>query len=167
VTGVDDPLPHRTGRLLLRRFRLDDKPALDRYRRHPDVARFQSWEADYPDDATARFLADMSAAPFWRPGEWFQVAVEVPGQGLAGDVALLAGIGEARVGYSLHPDWWGQGLATEMVRAVLDLLPDDVRSVSATTHPDNERSRRLLLRLGFSVAGEEDGEDLFRLDLDR
>lgn len=158
---IDDPLPHRTERLLLRRFRPEDKPALDRYRRHPDVARFQSWEADYPDEATARFLAEMTTAVFWRPGEWFQVAVELPGSGLIGDVALRAGDAEARIGYSLHPDWWGQGIATEMVGAVLQLLPPEVATVSATVEPANVRSRQLLERLGFAHVGEEEGEDLF------
>jgi RimJ/RimL family protein N-acetyltransferase len=157
-----DPLPHRTERLLLRRFRIGDKPALDGYRRHPEVARFQSWEADYPDEATARFLDEMTSAPFWRSGQWFQVAVEVPGHGLVGDVAVHAGHREARIGYSLHPDWWGQGIATEMVSAVLGLLPPEVRTVSATVDPENVRSRRLLERLGFTVVGQEEGEDLFR-----
>lgn len=160
-----DPLPHRTERLVLRRFRTTDKPALDGYRRHPDVARFQSWEADYPDDTTARFLDQMTSAPFWRAGEWFQVAVEVPGHGVVGDVAVFAGHREARIGYSLHPDWWGQGIATEMVTAVLGLLPPEARTVTATIDPGNDRSRRLLERLGFEQLGEEDGEDLFTRDL--
>ena len=157
----DDPLPLRTERLLLRRFRPDDKGALDAYRRHPDVARFQSWEADYPDDATARFLEDMTTAAFWQPGSWFQVAVELPGDGLVGDVAVLAGHGEARIGYSLHPRAWGRGYISEAIRAVLSLLPGDVERVTATIDPRNERSRRVLERLGFEPVGRLDEEELW------
>lgn len=158
-----EPLPVRTERLLLRRFRPDDKPALDRYRRHPDVARFQSWEADYPDDATVVFLERMVSAPFWSPGEWFQVAIELPGSGLVGDVAVLAGFDEARIGYSLHPDAWGHGYATEAITAVLGLLPlDDLGAVTATIDPRNERSRRVLQRLGFEPAGYVEHEELWR-----
>lgn len=160
MTERGDPLPHRTERLLLRRFRPADKPGLDAYRRHPEVARFQSWEADYPDAATSRFLAHMATAPFWVPGEWFQVAVELPGEGLIGDVAVQAGDGEARLGYSLHPDAWGHGYATEAIGAVIGLLPT-VRRLTATIDPGNERSRRLLERLGFTHHGRLDDEDLW------
>lgn len=160
---VDDPLPVRTERLVLRRFRPDDKPALDRYRRHPDVARFQSWEADYPDDATLQFLERMESAPFWSPGEWFQVAIELPGSGLVGDVAVLAGYDEARIGYSLHPDVWGRGYVTEAITCVVGLLPiHELDAVTATIDPGNERSRRVLQRLGFEAAGYVDDEELWR-----
>jgi len=156
-----EPLPHRTERLVLRRFRPDDKPALDGYRRHPDVARFQSWEADYPDDATARFLEEMTSAPFWQPGDWFQVAIELPGEGLIGDVAVFAGHSTARIGYSLHPRAWGHGYVSEAIGAVLSLLPEGVDRIEATIDPGNERSRKVLQRLGFTHEGEADGEELW------
>jgi RimJ/RimL family protein N-acetyltransferase len=61
------------------------------------------------------------------------------------------------VGWVLHRDWWGRGLATEGGRAGVDAwrehLPDEPRLYSFTT-PDNHRSRAVMERLGFTHRGE-------------
>jgi RimJ/RimL family protein N-acetyltransferase len=59
------------------------------------------------------------------------------------------------VGWVLHRDWWGQGLATEGGRASIDMWPRhlaDPRLYSFTV-PANERSRRVMERLGMSFGG--------------
>ncbi len=63
----------------------------------------------------------------------------------------------AEVGWVLHRDWWGRGLATEGGRAGVDVwrehLPGEPRLYSFTT-PDNRRSRGVMERLGFTHRGE-------------
>lgn len=61
------------------------------------------------------------------------------------------------VGWSLHRDWWGKGLATEGGQAAVDCwreeLPEDERLISITT-AGNERSQAVMRRLGFDRRGE-------------
>jgi RimJ/RimL family protein N-acetyltransferase len=61
------------------------------------------------------------------------------------------------VGWTLHRDYWGQGLATEGGRAAMDcwrdLLLDDAQLLSIT-RPGNARSRAVMERLGLSYRGE-------------
>ena len=59
------------------------------------------------------------------------------------------------VGYILHPDCWGKGLAAEAVRAAVDHVfrTQDVDTLTADVDPDNAASIRLLDRLGFVRSG--------------
>ncbi|HET9849186.1 MAG TPA: GNAT family N-acetyltransferase [Candidatus Dormibacteraeota bacterium] len=60
------------------------------------------------------------------------------------------------VGWTLHRDYWGRGLATEGGRASLEIwrerLLDDQRLLSITV-PDNMRSRAVMERLGLTYRG--------------
>jgi RimJ/RimL family protein N-acetyltransferase len=59
------------------------------------------------------------------------------------------------VGYILHPDVWGQGLAGEAVGAVIDHVfsTHAVDTLTADVDPENAASIRLLQRLGFVRTG--------------
>ncbi|HLY26452.1 MAG TPA: GNAT family N-acetyltransferase [Aggregatilineales bacterium] len=61
----------------------------------------------------------------------------------------------AEVGYSLSPDYWGQGLATEVVSAELSygFMQMGLHSVEAQIDPNNQASRRVLEKLGFAQEG--------------
>jgi RimJ/RimL family protein N-acetyltransferase len=164
--AVDDgPLPIRTDRLVLRRFRAADRDAFLVMRRHPDVARHQSWDEDFSDAAADAFFAEMLAVPFWRPGAWFQVAIEHDGA-FVGDVAFWPDPDEqlVEIGYSLHPDHQRKGYAIEAVAALVRALRDHgAQAVVAGCDVGNERSAHLLERLGFTFTGIEDGERIYRL----
>lgn len=59
------------------------------------------------------------------------------------------------VGYILHPDVWGQGLAGEAVGAAVDHVFGSLaaRTLTADVDPENLASIRLLERLGFVRTG--------------
>ena len=61
----------------------------------------------------------------------------------------------AEIGYDLWPDYWGQGLMPEALRALLrfGFKDMDLNRVEATTHTENERSQRVLAKLGFRREG--------------
>jgi [ribosomal protein S5]-alanine N-acetyltransferase len=61
----------------------------------------------------------------------------------------------AEVGYDLCPDYWGQGLMTEAIQALIrfDSEEMDLNRIEATAHTENERSQRVLLKLGFQKEG--------------
>lgn len=65
--------------------------------------------------------------------------------------------GVYELGFHLRSAWWGHGLATEAARAVIDNAFDhrDARALFAGHSPENDASRRVLLRLGFVHTHDE------------
>jgi [ribosomal protein S5]-alanine N-acetyltransferase len=61
----------------------------------------------------------------------------------------------AETGYVLSPAWWGQGVMTEAISAVLDFgfTTMGLHSVEAQIDPENTASQRLLERMGFVQEG--------------
>jgi [ribosomal protein S5]-alanine N-acetyltransferase len=74
--------------------------------------------------------------------------------------ATVYGSGRADVAYEMGSAWWGRGLASRAVQAMLDELIDHygVRRLSAVLKSANHRSERLLRRLGFVHAGGEQAQ---------
>ena len=66
------------------------------------------------------------------------------------------------VGWVLHQEYWGRGLATEGGRASMELwrelLRDDTRLLSITA-PENDRSQAVMRRLGLTYRGTAQWHD--------
>jgi len=64
---------------------------------------------------------------------------------------------QVEVGWHLHPDVQGRGLATEAAAALLAMLPaDGPDRVLALTDPDNAKSQAVAARLGMVNQGPTD-----------
>jgi ribosomal-protein-alanine N-acetyltransferase len=66
------------------------------------------------------------------------------------------------VGYTVFPEFRGQGFATEAARALLDWAAErhGIRSFIASVAPNNEPSLAIVRKLGFVQTGEQwDEED--------
>ena len=63
------------------------------------------------------------------------------------------------IGYILHPDCWGQGLAHEAVSAAIEhvFAAHAISAIAADVDPRNAASLRLLARLGFVETGRATG----------
>ncbi|MEV6925763.1 GNAT family N-acetyltransferase [Dactylosporangium sp. NPDC051485] len=146
-----------TDRLLLRRFRADDAPALAAYRSDPDVARYQSWDAPFPLAAAEAFVADLQRRDPRAEG-WFQYAMDLDGH-LIGDIGVNRHDEgrQAEIGFTLAPRLQGGGYASEAVRRVVGhlLAEEGLHRVHASVDGRNAASSRLLLRLGFRLEGHE------------
>jgi len=61
------------------------------------------------------------------------------------------------LGYHLRPAFWGQGLAQEASRALIDFAFNTLgaQALFAGHHPENEASRRVLLKMGFVYTHDE------------
>jgi ribosomal-protein-alanine N-acetyltransferase len=59
------------------------------------------------------------------------------------------------IGYESHPDFWGRGVMTEAVRAVVASGHRDFRlnRMEAWTLPGNDASDRVLCKAGFAYEG--------------
>ena len=149
-----------TDRLVLRRFGAGDAARFAAYRSEPDVARYQSWEAPYPLERAEAFIGWLAGRHPDEPGEWYQVAIaerSAPGV-LVGDCGFRARVEDPAVvdvGFTLSPAAQGRGFATEAIGELLRYLFEDrvKHKVCADCDPRNDRSWRLLERLGFQREG--------------
>jgi ribosomal-protein-alanine N-acetyltransferase len=68
------------------------------------------------------------------------------------------------LGYTLEPQFWGQGLATEMVKTITDygLANTSVKEIVACTDIPNIASQRVLLKTGFK---QEANSNIYGVEL--
>ena len=156
-----------TERLIVRPWRDDEAPRLFDIRRRPEITRWFGTptpmaSVDEAHERIARWRAITEADP--RLGSW--AICERAGGPPAGSVILM--IADERpdrieVGWDLHPDATGRGLATEAARgAIAKAFADGAPEVFAVTVPDNHRSRRVAVRAGMHDLGVVGDEQLFR-----
>jgi [ribosomal protein S5]-alanine N-acetyltransferase len=64
---------------------------------------------------------------------------------------FVGGAGEVEVGWAIVPERWGQGLATELALASVDVAFRELRlpEIVAFALPDNVASRRVMEKAGF------------------
>jgi RimJ/RimL family protein N-acetyltransferase/heme-degrading monooxygenase HmoA len=153
MNARDAGLPVELPGARLRRLRATDIEAFQAYRAMPELARYQGWTPQSDADALT-FLQVMARAPLFQPGEWIQLGIaDACSDRLLGDVGLfLAADGRSgEVGFTLHPDAQGRGLATASVAAAVQLFfaQTEAERMLASTDTRNTPSLRLLQRLGF------------------
>lgn len=151
-------LPLKGNRVTLRDFRPEDIDAVYAYSSLPLVTRFTIWPPNTRTDAE-RFVRASIDAVSKVPRRSFALAIEGPvGGGVIGGarIGFQAGsldIGD--IGYVLHPTFWGQGLATEAVRLLVQFGWESLHlhRIEATCDPANMGSRRVLEKVGFQYEG--------------
>ena len=147
--------PIRTERLLLRLATVDDADATWRFRRLDSVGQWltrapqslgeyrnqftgaESLEKSLVIEADGEVIGDLMIAI---GDAWAQVEVATAARGIQADL-----------GWALHPNVGGCGLATEAVREVLRICFEDLglRRVTADCFAANESSWRLMERVGM------------------
>lgn len=137
----------RTPRLTLRSARPDDLEAMHAVLSDPRATR---WWSDPPHESLERTRTWLDAMIANGPDHPdFVVELDGRGIGKAGFYVM------PDIGYILHPDVWGRGLAAEAVGAVIDHVfrTHDLETLTADVDPENAASIRLLERLGFVRTG--------------
>jgi len=155
--------PRLTDRLLLRPLTLDDVDAVHAYRCLPEVVVHLSHDVLTHDEVRERIAQRIERG---RPGAvepLLGLAVEERRTGrVVGDVMLRLeachSIGrapaqewEGTIGYALHPDVQGRGLAAEAAAELLVIGFRDLglRRITADAYADNIASNRVLRRIGM------------------
>jgi RimJ/RimL family protein N-acetyltransferase len=144
----------RTERLLMRRWRDEDRAPFTAMNADPTVMRYYPRtmtreESDaFVDRIEARF--DEHGYGLW--------AVELDGAftgyvGLAWHVFEEGGQEELEVGWRLAEEFWGKGIATEAGRAALAIGLQHEPTVVSVTAEINEPSQRVMQRIGMRRQG--------------
>jgi ribosomal-protein-alanine N-acetyltransferase len=147
-----------TPRTILREYNLDDADDCERYTRDPEVCRYMIWGPNGPGETQA-FLEQAVRDRRANERKVFEFAlVHRRDNRVAGGVGTRITNVEQRegdLGYVLRRNLWGQGIATEAARAVLDFAFDalGLHRVWATADPENVASVRVLEKLGMRREG--------------
>lgn len=151
-------LPIETPRLQLRDFREADVEAVHAYASLDEVARFMIWGPNTLAQSRAAidgFIEDQRA----KPRVVFDLAIVLkPKKHVIGGAGLRIVDWESRtgdLGYVLHPDYWGHGLAEEAARALLEagFLELGLRRIVASCDQRNRASARVMEKLGMRREG--------------
>jgi RimJ/RimL family protein N-acetyltransferase len=159
---VKGPRRIETSRLVLSPPELSDAPDIfERYAGDPDVTRYLGWPRHRSVVDTEGFVAfSLSEWSQWPAGPYLIRSRD--SRRLLGSTGLSFQSPErAMTGYVFAKDAWGQGYATEALRAMVDLAQAlALPSLFALCHPDHRPSWHVLEKCGFmrDTASGERGE---------
>ncbi|MED3574691.1 GNAT family protein [Cytobacillus praedii] len=153
---IDFPLLE-TDRLLLREIRLSDAPNMYSYFSKDEVTKYYNLESftseKQAEDLIHRFHQRYSERKQIR----WAITLKEKDQliGTCGFHAVEEKHRKVEIGYELHPDFWRQGIMTEVIEAIIQYGFNHMQlnRIEAFYDPRNESSGRVLEKNGFEVEG--------------
>lgn len=142
----------RTDRMRFREFTPDDISFIFGLDSDADVMRFIRPPSTTQEDAVATYLKIMDTRRRdIRFGNW---VAQLHGSTEPIGWFCLKHLDQTptiEVGYRLHKKYWGQGLATEGTKALLDYGFNSchLETIAGVTHPENFASQRVLEKCGL------------------
>jgi len=150
---LEPDYPLSTVRMLLRPYDAGDLAALHAMFGREDVCRFLPWPPMDLDQARAKLEQRVRQVRIGADGDAIVLAAIESATGRhVGEFMLRLTNGDSRqgeIGWSLHPDNHGRGLATEGARAMLRLGFEELglHRITAGCDPRNTASLRVMERL--------------------
>ncbi len=150
-----------TPHLILREITLDDAPRILAIRGDVRVTRSNTvYNLNDLDEAVDLIDRTRLAYEDRRRIDWGIVLKDAPHVGLVGRIGYNYWLREderGSIGYDVAFDYWGRGIATEAVRAVINFGFREMllAKIDADAFIDNIASQRVLLKAGFQRLGTE------------
>lgn len=130
----------------------DAEAIFARYASDPQVTRYMAWPTHRTVEDTRGFIAFALAQWATAPAGAYQVFRREDGLLVGGTGLDFTASATAETGYVLAVDAWGQGYATELLGAMVELARGlGVRELTAGCHPDHRASIRVLEKQGFAL----------------
>jgi ribosomal-protein-alanine N-acetyltransferase len=152
---MNPPEQIETERLILRKPRLDDAPAIfSAYAQDPLVTRFMDWRPHKNVEETYRILELM--LKLWDTGEAYSYAITFKNSDdVIGMIAMHPDDIKVSIGYVLAHSHWSRGYITEAALAVTNWLlkQPDIYRVFATCDIENFASARVMEKVGMQREG--------------
>jgi ribosomal-protein-alanine N-acetyltransferase len=147
----------KTQRFLLRQVNSTDLPTMFRIRSDPKVMRYYGSNPINSLLDAQRIIDELQSAFHNQLGIRWMIALPDKDEmiGSCGFWRILKPHYRAEVGYDLAPEYWGQGVMSEALEAILDwgFRQMGLNSVEAQIDPENLGSRRVLEKCGFQQEG--------------
>ena len=146
-----------TPRLRLRKLTMRDAQDIFDYSRDPQVAKHVLWDAHRSVGESRAYLRYMLRK--YRMGEPASWGIELKSTGrIIGTIGYMwiqSDNAAAEVGYSLSRAYWGQGIMTEALRAVIDYAFSSLRlnRIEAIHEVDNPASGAVMRKCGMQYEG--------------
>lgn len=146
-----------TERLILRKMRVGDEEDMYAYARQSEVTRYLLW-SPHPDIHYTRDYLRYLATRY-ATGSFYDWAIVLKSSGrmigTCGFTAFDCPHDAAEIGYVLNPDYRGQGIAPEAVRAVLTFGFERLalHRIEARFMQGNEASLRVMEKVGMRFEG--------------
>jgi len=143
-----------TERLILRKPRMDDAPAVFLgWVQDPEVTHFLTWRPHENIGQTESMLA--KAITEWDGDARFQYMITLKNGDLIGRIQLRIEGHRVELGYVMNKSFQGRGYMTETVRAIIDwaFQQPNIYRVYATTSVDNIASQRVMENVGMLREG--------------
>lgn len=147
-----------TERLILRRYRPEDAPAMFRnWASDPEVTRYLTWPTHASEDVTRAIITDW-VARYEEPDVYHWGLELKTTHEVIGDIAVVRiaeKVLEAELGWCMGRAWWGRGLMPEAARAVLRWLFTEAgfNRVCAIHDTENPKSGRVMQKIGMTFEG--------------
>ena len=147
-----------TARLVLRPFVREDAVAMYRnWASDPEVTKFLSWPT-YKSVDTAHEILGIWTEQYTDPA-FYQWAIELKELGQPiGSISVVNHddrVDLAEIGFCIGKSWWGQGIMTEAMKAVMKYLFEEVgtQRIEAGHDPNNPASGAVQRKCGLKYEG--------------
>ena len=144
----------KSDRLTLREFTPDDHEAVLSYASDPEVLKYIPWDTYTPEDAQNSVKRKISAQKK-QPRYVYELAI-IYDEKLIGECYLsMTNYREADLGFCIHKDYWGKGIATETSQILLKYGFEklNLHRIIATCDPRNKASSKVLEKNGLRQEG--------------
>ena len=140
-----------TERLMLRNLTADDYQAVFLWCGDPDVARYMVYPVYTKAEDVRAWIESLNPDD---PDE-YEVGIVLKSTGEligSGGIYYTPETGLWNVGYNLRKDQWGNGYAAEMICGLIEFAKSrrEVRGITGTFANENNRSRRVMEKLGMT-----------------
>ena len=143
-----------TPRLILREYRHGDFDAVRAYESRSETQRYEKVAIPSEED-TRRYLADSRAWAQEEPRTRYRLALTIrPADAVHGRISLLPTFPEIReweIGWTVDPNCWGRGYATEAALKMLGFAFEKAGAhrVVAFCNANNQASVRVMEKIGM------------------
>lgn len=142
-----------TRRLIMRKIVLSDYQDMYDYARRPETSRYLLWVPHSSPRYTKKYVAYLQGQ--YRDENFYDFALEEKASGkmigTCGFTSFDLESNSAEIGYVLHPDYWGKGLAKEAVLRLMGFGFAELRlhRIFAKIMTENTASRRVAEKCGM------------------
>jgi [ribosomal protein S5]-alanine N-acetyltransferase len=142
--------------VVLREFQRGDLDAVTAIVGDDRVTHWLSFDTRSPDEAATMLDGIIERTEHEPRQEYYLATTRPPADDVIGFCRLaLSGVQAAKLGFAVHADHWGQGLASDAAATMIDFGFNslDLHRVSAAIGPTNEASIAVAEKLGLTYEG--------------